>query len=418
MNKKSFKKVLTYIFWQKEAVYKRLDQKSWNKMYKDLIHKGGKQATSKTLRKDFNDYDYRIRKKGSYCYLYTYNRFDGYMVYTTNPDDDAKNFRSPEERGKTAFNMVDEKFKELHDGMTIRKAYGYSPIEIKRCIPKSFYYTNERYLGTLLPSVSACDFCSQYPSSGCGPLPDWNTATVHPGTVAPTEEYPFAFYMKSGHIAEYNNFDTHNWLDTFFYKALFRWEEGKIDSFNSKIKPEEDETVLCKASPYRMDDVWEFYYKKRNVDPAAKLVMNATIGYMHLKSYKERRLGHVAAVIIARANNKMLNLANRIGHRFVCHIVIDGIIYIGDRVFGGNEKALNKLYQEWNDVECYIRGANAYVIQDHNGKILEIKHGSYDTTADGKEISIENTKSYKDIELWHRAEGITIREEDYCEEEV
>ena len=410
-----YKHTLNYINWQKEAKYQTVSQAVWNSQLKKA-KRNGHRAASRTKRCDFNDNDYLVIRKRSYLYLYTFNHYDGYQVYTTNPDDDSKNFRTHQERGKNAFQMVELKFKEIHNGMTIRKAYGYSPEEVKRCIPKSFYYTNDMYMQQLLPIVSVCDFCSQYPSCGCGILPDWNERIELSGTASPTEEYPFAFYLKSGHIAEYGRFDSHEWLDSFYYKALFRWEAKDIDKFRPDVKPEEDLTILCKASKYKMDDIWKFYYDLRNKDSKAKLVMNATIGFMHLKSYKERKLAHLAAVIIARANDRMRKLAERIGHNKVCHIVIDGIIYLGDHVYGTKTKALNNLYQEHTDVECFIRSANAYIIQDHDGNIIEIKHGAFDATADGEEITIENTKNYMDIMTWHRADGVQLEEGDYADE--
>ncbi|MBO7715955.1 MAG: hypothetical protein J6S85_20490 [Methanobrevibacter sp.] len=413
MNRKIFLNKMSYIYWQKEAIYKTVDNKTWMSILKMCKRNGGKRAESKTKRSDFNDNDYLVVKKGSYDYLYTYNQIDGYRVYTTNPMDDNKNYRLKADKGKTAFNLLESKFKELNDGMTLRKAFGYSEEEIKRCIPKSFYYTNPKYLNIPLPSVSACDWCSHYPSNGCDRLPNWDLAIRRQGTVKPTKEYPFAFYIKSGHSAELNVYDTHSWLDSKFFKALFRWDEKTSDAFND-IPLEDDETILCPSAQYTLTECWKYFYSKRKEDSNAKLVMNASIGFMHLKKYRERRLGHVASVIIARANDKMLKLAEKIGFNKVCHIVIDGIIYLGEEEYGSNEKKLNNLYQEHTDVECIIRGSNAYIMKK-NGKIIDLKHGAYDMDSRGKEITIENCKGFDDIFEWHRAEGIVLEEGDYYE---
>ena len=408
-----------YIYWQREAIYKRVSQKDWMKIFKDLKRAGGKRTNSKCIRNDFKENDYLVIKKGNYDYLYTYNEFDGYRVYTTNPIDDEKNYRDYGDRGKKAFKHLEDKFKELNDGLTLYKAFGHSPSEIKRCIPKSFYYTNDKYLGVPIRGASMADFCSQYPSSACGLLPDWTKYKICQGTVAPDSKYRFAFYINSGHVAEWSRFDSHEWLKSRYYKALFRWDDKRGDGFHD-IDPKDDITILCEASDYRLDDVWSFFYENRKtpgMDKKAKLVMNASIGVMHLQNYKERKFAHLAAIIIGRANDRMLKLANKIGFNNVCHIVIDGIIYLGDKVVGVKKKALQNLYQEYVDIECIIKGTNAYIIQDHEGNILEVKHGAYDIDERGNAICVETCHGFKDIFGWKRAQGIQLEEDDYYGEE-
>jgi hypothetical protein len=414
MNRFQFKKKLEFVYWQKEAIYTRVSQKEWNRILKDLKSKGGVDAPSFTKRADFFNYNYKIRKRANYLYLHTYDEIDGYRVYTTNPIDDEKNFRMSADRGKTAIALVEKKFNEVYPDVTLRTAFGYSPKEVKRCIPKSFYFTNDRFKGIALEMVSVADFCSQYPSNACGFLPDWGKHVEIEGTVAPSEQYPFAFYINSGHCAEYGGYDTHNWLSSRFYKALFRWL-GKEDGFRM-IDPKDDITILCPKSNYELTKVYEYYYALRH-DPKnqknAKLVMNASIGYFHLKNYNERRLAHIAAVIIARSNQKMLDLIKKIGDINVVHIAVDGIIYLGDKRVGVDDKALKLLHQEFLDVECMVKGNNAYIIKDHDGKILEVKHGSYDTNARGDYIGVETTRDYEDMLGWHKAEVIDVESEVY-----
>ena len=101
-----------YIYWQREAIYKRVSQKDWMKIFKDLKRAGGKKSNSKCIRSDFKENDYLVIKKGNYDYLYTYNEFDGYRVYTTNPIDDEKNYRDYGDRGKKAFKHFVEVIKK------------------------------------------------------------------------------------------------------------------------------------------------------------------------------------------------------------------------------------------------------------------------------------------------------------------
>lgn len=105
-----------------------------------------------------------------------------------------------------ALSNIKAKFKELTN-KSFKQCFGTVEGKLERCVPKQLYWSkNEPYLG----NASSVDFSSHYPASLCGILPDSHTAIVKRGTVKPTAEYPFAFYVKSGHLAIYKELDTHN----------------------------------------------------------------------------------------------------------------------------------------------------------------------------------------------------------------
>ena len=112
----------------------------------------------KTRRDLFTNDTYKLDSKGNYLSLYLLEN-DKYMIYTTNAADDNKNndnIESPEV-------IFANKFKEIN-GLTLRKAFGYVDKTIKRCIPRSIYYINERYANTKRPLIaSSIDMSSQFP---------------------------------------------------------------------------------------------------------------------------------------------------------------------------------------------------------------------------------------------------------------
>ena len=167
---------------------------------------------------------YSVRK--SYNNLILYMVDNGKFVrYGTNWLDSTKN--ETHGTGSKAISLVLDKFTEV-TGSTFCKAFGTVEERFKRNVPKQFIYTNPKHLNKQ-KRLGSIDACSHYPANMRGRLPDAHTAIVVKGRVEPSEEYPFAFY-KSGHCAEYQVFDTHNWLGHKYYcMNLFRYDFKKED---------------------------------------------------------------------------------------------------------------------------------------------------------------------------------------------
>ena len=393
-------KKINYINWKEEATIKVLQN---DEMIEKLLNvkASRKLAPTKTKRADFDELSYGLDKKGDYVSLYMYE--DGkYIIYKNNIMDDKKNNKNIVKKVDREF---DYKFREF-TGTTLRKAFGFVDKTLKRCIPKQFYYVNPMYLNKKL-IASSIDASSQYPSGCLGKLPDMHKAILVKGRAMPTEEYPFAFYA-SGHCAEYGVFDTHDWMGHKMAPYLFRMSPADPYPLR-RLKDEEEETILMQASDYTMDETWRYFYNnKKNCEKdseeynLAKLIMNKTIGCWHRKDKDKKeimtyddhgsyQLAHIVAIAIARGNQKILNMIDRIKTGFVAHVCVDGIVYLGDKQFGAPEAELGVFSQEFTGCEFLMKGINVYCAMK-NGKCEKFKHGGYDLLY-GEEID-ENKKDF------------------------
>lgn len=326
-----------------------------------------------------------------------YDRAEGFIRYYTNRYDDQRNERTNGYRIDTLIKLSG------FSGMTLEKMYGTTPQEYCVYIPKQFYYLDingydalEKPL--LCPKASYVDFCSHYPSNAMGNLPDANRRKVVEGYAEPTEEYPFAFYPDNCTCAEYGRFDMNDWLGTKWEPYLFT-DAAKSYLYN-KIRT----TILMPASPYHLDAGWEYCYAHRKDNPNYKLLMNSTIGKFHQKgdNYNKHQLAHLAAVIIARANDKMIKLLDAIerdGSK-VLHAVVDGVIYTGAEEWGIPAKRLGALHQEVVGSVFKIKGMNQYIYYNKDTKTYEGKHGAFNVRDDGKDIN--QIESFEDMEHWAR----------------
>lgn len=396
MNK--LKANLDYINWDKEAEHILLPAEEMIKLLKELkekrsvIGKSNKAPYRKTDSFDLSTY--QIIQKGDYVSVYLYEK-GGFKVYSNNTKDMSKN--APKANIGRVDRLFDFKFRELN-GISIRKAFGFVPAMLKCCIPKQFYYKNDKYISVpgkiKVLTASSIDASSQYPSGCLGRLPDAHTAKWTNGIVKPTEEWPFAFY-NDGHCAEYGVFDTHDWLSGHFAQNLFRFDQ-KHKYCLMKLPEDQLQTVLMKPSSYTMDSTWEYFYdRKKNCEKEtaeyeeAKLVMNKTIGMWHRKDKDEKtkgadyddhgsyQLAHIVAIAIARGNQKILNKIEEIGAPYIYHVCVDGIIYMGSEKEGIDETAFGRFAQEFIGAKFVMTDYNNYIALQGD-KCIKFKHGSYD----------------------------------------
>lgn len=390
MKKFSFKidRQLRYINWKKESNVIRLSQEDFANKYNELVNTR-KSIQYTTIRYLYSDEDvFSIQVKSDYRILCLKEK-GKYIRYSTNEFDNTKNDQE-EYQGSKSITEFQRKFKEIND-ISLFKAFGTTEIEFKRNIPKQFYYLNRDYLHKEL-IASSIDGCSQYPSNMCGLLPDSHTMIEVNGRVEPNEEYPFAFY-KSGHLAEYKVFDTHKWLFNPYFDRLFRLFKEDWSILN--LKDNEEVTYLMKASKYTLDDVWEYFYDRRKIDNLAKLVMNSSIGMMHTEKYNSYKYAHLVAIAIARGNQKILNMCERIGYKNIIHICVDGIIYKGSQVYGVDYKKLGVFNQEFIGCDFLMSNMNKYIAMKDN-KCVKAKHGNCNTNL----ITDAEIKKLTDQYLW------------------
>lgn len=356
-----------------------------------------KHANTKTQLNDWlKDGSWLYERKGDNGILYIKEN-NQYKRYSTNVLDDNKN--TQDITGTKAIQLLENKFKEINK-VSLKVAFGTTEENFKLNIPRQFYFVKENYKNRIIDGISSLDFSSHYPSCGCGILPDSHTAKSFDNYVEPTEEYPFAFY-DSGHIAIYKELDTHKWLLDIDL-APYMLQKEVLYAASKK-------TILMKASKYKMNDIWEYFYSKRKEDELFKLVLNASIGFFHTKRYTMRKYAHIAAVIIARANNKMFNLIKLVGYRNIIHVCVDGLIYKGKCSYGYGE-GLGSLKQEFLNKSIYIKGCNQYVISELNdyNNCLEIKHGGFDAREDNKPI--DYAEEIHDIDKYYKLDKSILQD--------
>lgn len=401
------------LYWNKESQKIKLTEEQFRDKLKELINLGYRRSVgSKTMLKDWPLGSMRLDESLFKLQLFV-RQFDGQLVwyyYTSN-----KKISDKRGYGGNAKKVFTEWLRE-HNFDSVYKIYGGSDITVKRCVPKSFYYIDPLRNDLLLHHMNCIDACSQYPSGFLGKMPDGSTA-IPPikGTVKPTEEYPFAFYA-SGHLAIYNEFDTHDWLKSEFADVLCPInEKPNKDSMSIehhyRIKPENDYTMLMKAAkvnPFEQFfreqyEIKENYNKDTEDYEKAKLVLNSLIGCMHYKDFFYRKsnwhFAHLAAVAIARGNNKVLKLAEKIGKDNIAMIVVDSIIYQGTSKFGDDKKSLGKFHQEVYDCDYMQRQISTYAFMK-DGETVKFKHAAQNVDDRGKPI--EAPKEFYEMYNWRR----------------
>lgn len=409
---------INFINWSKEATYLTVNNQQMAQVY-EFIKKHRKPILMKTKtdRGVFTNKTYKLAKNRHYMTIYLYSSITnewftaGYNVITTNWLADDKNDK--ERKTRNSILLVKKKFEELNPDISMRRAFGMTNSKFKRCIPKSIFYTNPAYMNRIIDCVSSVDFTSQYPANICGRLPNSKTSITFNGRVEPTEEYPFAFYLGSGHVAEYGVFDTHNWTLSPLFQYLFRFDDTNHDGFKI-IKESEEYTVLMKASDYELTDVYQYYFKLRHANEDAKAVMNQSIGWMHTNKYEEYKYAHLAAIAIARSNHKILKLIEKIKITWVVQIAVDGVIYIGDEVYGSDEKELGVLYQEITGAKFKIVALNRYMFK-RGKEILKCKHAAVNYWRDGGKIEDKDIKDFNDLNRMEKRDLLKEMKLDYEE---
>lgn len=354
-----------------------------------------KAAKTKSQYRDWDIGNWYLERKGlskfSLIELHIWDKEKGPITYFTNPQDDTRNntiMDLDDNPGSIAYKAVVQKFSEQYNGVTLKKAFDTTEADYKFCVPKQFYWLNEKFKDKIILSASAVDYCSQYPSNLCGLMPDGHKRLEIKGRILPNKDYPFAFYLKTGTVAEFdidNNkikYDTHNWINSKFSNSLFTEEQ-----LNAIINTSDSEeiTILMKASKYKFDDIMKYFYSERKTNPIAKLVMNAFIGMLHTRSYTSHKYTHIAAISIARSNERMRELAENMACPL--HICVDGCIYLGPEEYGNHIKALLELNQEFTDCKFKYTQMNCYVaIDKETNQVVKFKHGAFNARTDNGDI--------------------------------
>ena len=266
-------------------------------------------------------------------------------------------------------------------GKSLADIYGGLPQEYhqyRKCVPSPINWASSAYTmcdGFVADECVKADICSAYGTEASKVLPDCHEKTLRreKGLVPPSEEYPFAFYLRSGHMAIYGEGDTQT-----LYKSNY------ITSDHTEFVPEdEEETLLLPPSKYSLRAVFEDLYEGRKDNPNNKGVMNMTIGMFHRKKWTQQsdNLWPLAAVIKYRCNKRIVDTCGDLLKRGQRPILIntDSILWEGTETQGfQTEKKLGNFTIEYERCAATIRSSKIYQVMDYaTGEVITRWSGSH-----------------------------------------
>jgi len=116
-------KQITNIYWRKEALYVKLTHEDYAKMYTHFKENGF--GTNEKLKRSAYKKNNSFRLDERNNILYIYCRFQNELVvFYTNKLDNTKNVIGSNS-GPKAIQAFQDKFKELNNDITFKKAFGY-----------------------------------------------------------------------------------------------------------------------------------------------------------------------------------------------------------------------------------------------------------------------------------------------------
>ena len=374
----------TYVDYRKEAIVAKLKKKELETLLEWLKANAYTVIKHTTLRAKIPEKSYSICYNDHIIKLTVYDG-EHYYWYTTNYSDDTKNLDTP-----NSFKKFKAMFKK-RTGTTFLKAFGRTSQFYKKFCPKPLYYINTKYpMCKWLDHICKEDFSSHYPWASVQLLPDATTSKTVDEYVKPTEEYPFAFYPDTGHVAIFGELDSHDWIkEVVTYSAKVKVKTYYPPDYEAKDK----RTVLMKGSNFLIDAEVKHFYdikcnsKKDSIEyNNAKIFLLKFIGMLEQinpRIYASYPFAHLAAVIKWRANVKMFRTLKEIGYNNIIQVCVDGIIHAGPAL-GNYTVALGELNIECLEGKFIQRGLNQYILKSDNFK--EVKHVGLDVNTNSNNI--------------------------------
>lgn len=265
--------------------------------------------------------------------------------------------------------MVKEKINELC-GQSLSSIFGGLPQEYHKyrtIVPKPIDWVNPTFQGKIVNNCVKADICSAYGTEASGVLPDLHAASrqVVNGKVAPSEEWPFAFYLESGEMAIWGEGSSEDLKKTRYMREPVRFVD-------------EERTLLCKAAKVSLRPVFEYLYEHRKENQSFKLAMNATIGMFHRKRFtgEQDNLWPLAAVIKFRCDKRIIDLCDKLIEMGQVPMLIntDSITWCGnDTSLTVTEKKLGNFRIEYENCSLLYLGPKKY-------QIKSIPYGETDET--------------------------------------
>ena len=332
----------------------------------------------------------------SYCHdrephiakLYTTDGDYNFTVYYTYFDS-SKQHRDLGVSGGAAFRLVNGRF-FAETGKSLQAAFGRCEREFifdqVNTALSPIVYANENEFDYVQSNIYKADVSSAYPYGLCFDLPDIHKGSVRKiaGVIPPNEEYPFAFYVNSGHLAIYKELDTYKEFRT---HPLYS-SRGK---FRNEFYGDKDVTILCKRSKYSLKNVMMDLYDQKGEDPNIKTMMVAFIGYIRsTQSWQHHYMGHLSACVYARHIKRMLKFYDAIvkDGNIVEMIPTDAICWKGHAMPGitTKEKKIGNFVLEFENAKLLMLANGVYGIEV-NKEIVCFKHQG--TSSDELNVEIK-----------------------------
>lgn len=388
-NRKIFK-----INW-KEVPNLMISKDEFKKKLQFFKKHGHRVESSKTLLiKWAHDLSWQVDKRFNSYNLYCRDT-DGVLKMYFTPIDESKYERAErlgdKSIGRNAFYTVSDRFRK-ENGISLRRAFGYvDKNRFEGMCPTASSAQNERYRNREVMGCFKADISSAYPYELTKTLPDSHRYKEVQGRVLPTEEYPFAFYMTSYHIAVYGEFDSHDWD-----KHKFGVMQKRIHD----VPDEEEVTILMKASSYSLKNIFQDLYEHRAEHAENKIVMNAFIGFLHSKGFfpcKGLYMGHIAAVTIARLCERIYSVCDKLIEEGNTPLLImtDSVAWMGRKSdVAENKKYLGSFSYEHENCTMLYYKTGQYGIRSKEGKIVTVKIQGHKTS----ETDLSGVKTLRDLD--------------------
>lgn len=372
----------TYINF-KDAVIMKLKKRELEERLEWLEANGFSFIRHTTMRAKFPPLSYSLTYND---HLIKLSYFDGNKYYwcSTNYHDDQKNISTP-----NSFKVFKSMFKKRTE-LKLIDAFGKIEHSFKIFCPKPLYYISPLWdRATWLVGISKEDYCSHYPAAATGILPDAGTKIEVNSYVRPNKEYEFAFYPDTGHIAVFNEFDTHD------YKSYIKTYSAKVKvgKYDPEYYGDDSRTILMKRSNYDLKEEIMYFYNIKCNSPKnseeyydSKIFLLKFIGMLEQcssKMYSSYPFAHLAAVIKWRANVKMFRTLEKIGFRNIIQVCVDGVIHSGEPI-GTDTNNLGDLNLEVSDALFIQRGINQYILKGE--KFKEVRHQGLDINIESNNI--------------------------------
>lgn len=377
------------IMWGRAPVIRLGSAREWNELVDDLKRTGRRVTLSKCHQYDWiepNSYNWDRDNNGNYTLYVTWR--DGYpavrYLYKANGDLGIG--------GPAALKYLSTMF-ERRSGVSLRKAFGVSDREEFSGYQYSpITFTPEEFIGRELRNVWKADCSSAYPYQATKTLPDLHRSVRREGRVRPSDEFPFAFHLRSNQLSIFNELDTREMSEHFLATAFnddaaytARQKRSYGEAYNNRlhingVRAEDDVTILCKESRFSLADVIAELYAGRKENDIYKAVLNLSIGTMssaRATVNPNGQMRHITSVIYARHIKRMMDLYDTIvgAGGVVLSIATDAIMWAStyDIPVYDREKRLGAFYLEHEKTVAWIEGQGFYALEK-DGKVLVAKH--------------------------------------------